>query len=320
MAAVPRAVLALSGGVGGAKLALGLADALEPGELHVLVNTGDDFRHLGLDICPDIDTLLYTLSGRANESLGWGLEGETWQAMAALEELGGEAWFRLGDRDLATHLWRTAQLKSGIRLSTLTAALASRLGVASHIHPMSDDPVRTMVHTDRGDLPFQHYFVRDKCEPVVTGFSFDGISAARPNREVMRLLRQKVFSAVVVCPSNPFVSVDPILQLPGLWPALRDSPAPVVVVSPIVAGLALKGPAAKMMSELGLGVSAVDVARHYCRRYPGLMDCFVIDESDAILAADIRELGVDVAVTRTVMKSRADKQGLARFILQWGGN
>ena len=155
---------------------------------------------------------------------------------------------------------------------------------------------------------------------MVTGFSFDGISAARPNREVMRLLRQKVFSAVVVCPSNPFVSVDPILQLPGLWPTLRDNPAPVVVVSPIVAGLALKGPAAKMMSELGLGVSALDVARHYCRRYPGLMDCFVIDESDAILAADIRELGVDVAVTRTVMKSRADKQGLARFILQWGGN
>ncbi len=320
MATVPRAVLALSGGVGGAKLALGLADALEPGELHVLANTGDDFRHLGLDICPDIDTLLYTLSGRANESLGWGLEGETWQAMAALEELGGEAWFRLGDRDLATHLWRTAQLKSGVRLSALTAGMASRLGVASQIHPMSDDPVRTVVHTDRGNLPFQHYFVRDQCEPVVTGFSFDGISAARPNREVMRLLRQKVFSAVVVCPSNPFVSVDPILQLPGLWPTLRDNPAPVVVVSPIVAGLALKGPAAKMMSELGLGVSALDVARHYCRRYPGLMDCFVIDESDAILAADIRELGVDVAVTRTVMKSRADKQGLARFILQWGGN
>lgn len=320
MAAVPRAVLALSGGVGGAKLALGLADALEPGELHVLVNTGDDFRHLGLDICPDIDTLLYTLSGRANESLGWGLEGETWQAMAALEELGGEAWFRLGDRDLATHLWRTDQLRSGSRLSTLTAALASRLGVASHIHPMSDDPVRTVVHTDRGELPFQRYFVRDQCEPVVTGFSFDGISAARPSREVMGLLRQKAFGAVVVCPSNPFVSVDPILQLPGLWPALRDSPAPVVVVSPIVAGLALKGPAAKMMLELGLGVSAVDVARHYCRRYPRLMDCFVIDESDAILAADIRQLGVDVAVTRTVMNSRADKQGLARFILQWSGN
>lgn len=316
MAAVPRAVLALSGGVGGAKLALGLADVLEPGELHVLANTGDDFRHLGLDICPDIDTLLYTLSGRANESLGWGLAGETWQTMAALEELGAETWFRLGDRDMATHLWRSAELKAGSRLSALTAVLARRLGVSSHIHPMSDDPVRTLVHTDRGELPFQHYFVRDKCEPAVTGFSFDGISAAHPNRQVMRLLQQEAFSGVVISPSNPFVSVDPILQLPGLWPALRASLAPVVVVSPIVAGLALKGPAAKMMSELGLGVSALDVARHYSRRYPGLMDCFVIDQSDAILAADIRELGVDVAVTRTVMKSRIDKQELARFILQ----
>jgi LPPG:FO 2-phospho-L-lactate transferase len=240
--------------------------------------------------------------------------------MAALEELGAETWFRLGDRDMATHLWRTAQLKSGARLSAVTAALATRLGVASHIHPMTDDPVRTMVHTDRGDLPFQHYFVRDKCEPVVTGFSFDGISAAHPNRDVMQLLQRQAFSRVVICPSNPFVSVDPILQLPGLWPALRESPAAVVVVSPIVAGQALKGPAAKMMAELGMGVSALDVARHYCERYPGLMDCFVIDQSDATLAPDIRQLGVDVAVTCTVMKSRTDKQRLAGFTMQLGGN
>ncbi|MDH5171571.1 MAG: 2-phospho-L-lactate transferase [Gammaproteobacteria bacterium] len=313
-------VLALSGGVGGAKLALGLADVLPPGQLHVLANTADDFRHLGLDICPDIDTLLYTLSGRANEAQGWGLEGETWQAMAALEELGGDTWFRLGDRDLATHLWRTQQLKSGMRLSALTAVLAARLGIASHIHPMTDDPVRTMVHTAGGDLPFQHYFVRDRCEPVVTGFSFDGISAAHPNREVMQLLQRKTFGAVLVCPSNPFVSVDPILQLSGMWLALRESPAPVVVVSPIVAGLALKGPAAKMMAELGMGVSALDVARHYCQRYPGLMDCFVIDESDATLAPEIRGLGVEVAVTATVMKSREQKRALARFTLQLGGN
>jgi LPPG:FO 2-phospho-L-lactate transferase len=319
MVLAAQTILALSGGVGGAKLALGLADILAPGELHVLANTGDDFRHLGLYICPDIDTLLYTLSGRANEALGWGLEGETWQTMAALEELGGDTWFRLGDRDMATHLWRTQQLKTGARLGNLTADLAARLGVTSHIHPMTDDPVQTMVHTDRGDLPFQHYFVRDRCEPAVTGFSFDGISAAHPNREVMRLLRQKAFGTVVICPSNPFVSVDPILQLPGLWLALRESPAPVVVVSPIVAGLALKGPAAKMMAELGMGASALEVARHYCHRYPGLMDCFVIDESDATLAPEIRELGVDVAVTSTVMKCRADKRDLARFTLQSGG-
>ena len=313
-------ILALSGGVGGAKLALGLADVLAPGHLHVLVNTGDDFGHLGLRICPDIDTLLYTLSGRANKAQGWGIDGETWHTMSALEELGGDTWFRLGDRDMATHLWRTGQLHAGGSLSAVTADLATRMRVASHIHPMTDDPVSTIVHTDRGDLPFQHYFVREQCEPEVTAFSFDGISSARPNETVMQALQSDAFAAVIICPSNPFVSVDPILQLPGLWQAIRDSRAPVVVVSPIVAGLAIKGPAAKMMAELGMGVSAQAVAEHYCRRYPGLMDCFVIDESDVTLAASIRELGVAVAVTSTVMKSPADKRNLAEFTLQLSGS
>ena len=317
--AAAQDILALSGGVGGAKLALGLADILAPGQLHVVANTGDDFRHLGLHISPDIDTLLYTLSERANPSQGWGLAGETWNTMAALEQLGAETWFRLGDRDMATHLWRTQRLHAGLRLSACTAELATRLGVASHVYPMTDDPVSTTVHSDRGDLPFQHYFVRDQCEPVVTGFSFDGISAAHPNRELMRLLQRKAFGTIVICPSNPFVSVDPILQLPGLWMALRESPAPVVVVSPIVAGLAIKGPAAKMMAELGMEVSALAVARHYCKRYPGLMDRFVIDDSDATMSGAIEDLGVEVAVTSTVMKSRADKQALARFALQLDG-
>lgn len=318
-AAAAGTVLALSGGVGGAKLALGLEDVLAPGQLHVLVNTGDDFEHLGLRISPDIDTLLYTLSGRANPQLGWGLSGETWQAMEALEELGGETWFRLGDRDLATHLWRSQQLASGNRLAAVTADLARRLGVRSVVYPMSDDPVATTVHSDRGELPFQHYFVRYQCEPAVTGFTFEGIDAARPNGEVMQQLQDEHYRAVVVCPSNPFVSVDPILQLPGLWPALRDNPAPVIVVSPIVAGQAIKGPAAKMMSELGQGASALEVARYYCNRYPGLVDCFVIDASDAKLAGDINKLGIEVAVTSTIMTSRADKQALARFCLAAAG-
>jgi LPPG:FO 2-phospho-L-lactate transferase len=318
-AASAGTVLALSGGVGGAKLALGLEDVLPPGQLQVLVNTGDDFEHLGLRISPDIDTLLYTLAGRANQQLGWGLAGETWQAMQALEQLGGETWFRLGDRDLATHLWRSQQLASGRGLAAVTADLAQRLGVRSLVYPMSDDPVATTVHSDRGELPFQHYFVRYQCEPVVTGFTFEGIAAATPNSEVMRQLRKECYRAVVICPSNPFVSVDPILQLPGLWPALRDHPAPVIVVSPIVAGQAIKGPAAKMMSELGQGASALEVARYYCTRYPGLVDCFVIDASDAKLAGDIGELGIEVAITSTIMKSRADKQALARFCLALGG-
>jgi LPPG:FO 2-phospho-L-lactate transferase len=309
-------ILALSGGVGGAKLALGLADEVSPGGLHVLVNTGDDFEHLGLHVSPDIDTLLYTLAGLANETLGWGLAGETWQTMAALERLGGETWFRLGDQDMATHLWRTRQLAAGKSLSQVTASLARHLGVLSQVHPMSDMPVRTTVHCLDESLPFQQYFVREQCEPQVTGFSFDGISTARPNRQVMRLLGDNAFTAVVVCPSNPFVSVDPILQIPGLWLALRDNPAPVVLVSPIVAGLAIKGPAAKMMAELDVPVTALGVAQHYCTRYPGLLDYFVIDESDAALADDIGKLGVEVAITSTVMKTREDKHNLARFTLQ----
>lgn len=319
MADASRGVLALSGGVGGAKLALGLADALAPGRLHVLANTGDDFDHLGLHICPDIDTLLYTLSGRADQTRGWGLAGETWQTMAALEELGGETWFRLGDRDMATHLWRSQRLAAGAGLAEVTAELAARLGVASHIYPMSDDPVSTTVRSDRGELSFQHYFVRYQCEPAVTGFNFDGISAARPNRTCMGLLQRNQLGAIVICPSNPLVSVDPILQVPGLWLALRNSPAPVVLVSPIVAGQAIKGPAAKMMQELGIAATALGVARHYRARYPGLVDYFVIDESDATLAAEISEQGVTVAVTSTIMRSREDKGQLARFCLQLAG-
>lgn len=308
-------VLALSGGVGGAKLALGLADELPAGELHILVNTGDDFEHLGLPISPDIDTLLYTLSGLANQKLGWGLADESWNTMDSLERIGGETWFRLGDRDMATHLWRRQQLSTGASISEVTALLAQRLGVTAAVYPMSDDTVRTMVHTAEGNLAFQHYFVRDQCRPAVTGFSFEGISAARPNRQVLRRLQDQRVSRVIICPSNPFVSVDPILQVPGLWLALRDNPAPVILVSPIVAGQAIKGPAAKMMAELGVPATALGVAQHYCSRYPGLLDCFVIDDSDAELASEIGSLGLQVAISSTIMKSREDKQRLARFTL-----
>ena len=314
-----KCVLALSGGVGGAKLSLGLADSVPPERLHVLVNTADDFEHYGLRISPDIDTHIYTLSGRANQELGWGVANETWNTMAAMEELGGETWFRLGDRDMATHLWRTQQLTSGRGFCEVTADLARRLGVACHIHPMSEEPVRTTVQGSAGDRSFQEYFGREQCRPEVNGFTFDGISAARPNRQVMALLKQGSVSRVVVCPSNPFVSVDPILQVPGLWLALRDLAVPVILVSPIVAGAAIKGPAAKMMMELELPVTAEGVARHYTTRYPGLIDYFVIDESDAKLAGEIEALGIAPAVTTTVMKSREDKQRLASFVLQLGG-
>jgi len=309
-----HSVLAISGGVGGAKLSLGLNNVLTPGRLQVLANTGDDFEHLGLSICPDIDTLLYTLSGRANRAQGWGLEGESWNVMAALGELGGETWFQLGDRDIATHLWRSSQLAAGQSLSQVTAALARRFGLATPIHPMSDAPVRTVVSSDEGELPFQHYFVRRRCEPRVSGFRFEGIAAARPTAPVAALLGEPL-EKIVICPSNPFVSVDPVLQVPGIWQALRDNPAPVVAVAPIVAGMAIKGPAAKMMQELAMPVTALAVAQHYQQRYPGLIDYFVIDDSDATLAGDIEKLGLRCVVTATVMQTQNDKEQLARTCL-----
>ena len=308
-------VLAITGGVGGAKLALGLARECAPEQLAVVVNTADDFQHLGLQICPDIDTVLYTLSGRSHRQQGWGLEGETWQVREALEALGGETWFQLGDRDLATHLLRTGALARGQTLSAVTAALAGALGVATPVVPMSDDPVRTLVHTDEGDLSFQHYFVRRRCEPTVTGFSFEGIEAARPSPALQALLAPGEIAAVVLCPSNPYVSVDPVLQLPGLWRRLAALGVPVIAVSPIVAGRAVKGPAAKMMAELGVPVDTRSVMAHYAARYPGLVTHLVIDQGDSALAGEIAGTGVAVEVTGTLMTSLEDKCRLARFVL-----
>ena len=310
-------VLALSGGVGGAKLCFGLQAELPPSALQVLVNTADDFRHLGLYISPDIDTLLYTLSGRNNREQGWGLEGETWQVLDALAQLDpGEAWFRLGDRDLATHLWRSQRLASGASLSAVTRELAERFGIPSGIHPMSDTAVATEVLSDEGRLPFQRYFVQRRCEPRVHGFEFVGLENAIPSQSVLDLLAGAPPLAIILCPSNPFVSLDPILSVPGMWQRLAQCPAPVVAVSPIVAGNALKGPAAKMMNELDMPATAAAVAQHYQRHYPGLVDSFVIDESDAKLASEITALGLDVYITPTVMLTDRDKRDLARRLLE----
>ena len=316
MAAEAVNVLALTGGVGGAKLALGLADCLAPEALHLLANTGDDFEHLGLHISPDIDTLIYTLAGLSNPQQGWGLDGETFHALDALGRLGGETWFRLGDRDLATHLWRSSQLAAGRSLQEVTADLARSLGVAHQVYPMCNEPVRTSVHCQGRVLPFQRYCVGERCAPAVSAFTFEGIDDAAVVAPLRERLDSQLFTQVIVCPSNPFVSIDPILQLPGLWQALRDQPAPVTLVSPIVAGAALKGPAAKMMAELGVPATAIGVAQHYAQRYPGLLDHFVIDDSDGKLAAGITDLGMQVAVTSTVMTTREHKRALARFVLR----
>lgn len=306
-----RRTLALSGGVGGAKLVLGLAHTMAPEDLTVVANTGDDFRHLGLHISPDIDTVVYTLAGLANPELGWGREGETWSFMAGLRQLGGEDWFNLGDGDLAMHVLRTNRLAEGASLSKVTRDLSLSLGITVSILPMSDDPVQTVVETPDDPLAFQHYFVREQCAPIVTGFRFEHIEKAHPNSALMDALRDDTTGAVIIAPSNPFVSVDPILHLPGLRQALDAFAGPILAVSPIVGGKAIKGPAAKMMRELGMPSDAAAVARHYS----GLIDGFVIDRIDADQEDEIRKLGMDVMVTGTVMRDLDSKIALAQDCL-----
>ena len=301
-------VLALSGGIGGAKLALGLTHVLAPEDLAIVVNTGDDFEHLGLSISPDIDTLVYTLAGLDNPEVGWGRRDETWTFMKALADLGGPDWFRLGDGDLAMHIERTRRLKAGETLSSVTADLARRLGIGPRILPASDDPVRTRLTTSDGVLDFQDYFVRLRCAPEVREIAFVGAETARALPEILDRLADDVLRAVVLCPSNPFVSIEPILAVPGLRQALRDTQAPVVAVSPIVGGQAIKGPAAKMMRELGISLTASSVAA----RYADFLDGFVLDECDAGLAGAIP---TRTLVTRTLMRDLETKTALATDVL-----
>ncbi len=302
------AVLALSGGIGGAKLVLGLQDVLAPGALSVVVNTGDDFEHLGLAICPDVDTTLYTLAGLANPQLGWGRADETWSFMSALEHLGGESWFRLGDKDLALHVARTRRLGAGESLTDIIADVARRFAIASHVLPMSDDPVRTLVDTAAGPLAFQHYFVRERCQPIVTGLRYVGAATARPCAQALAALARGDLGTIVLCPSNPYLSIDPMLAI-GAWrTALRARRAPLVAVSPLIGGQAVKGPTTKVMRELGLEPSPLTVAQHY----GDLLDGFVIDEADRALAGELR---IPVLITRTLMQTREDKQRLAREVL-----
>ncbi len=305
--------LALCGGVGGAKLALGLAQVLSHDALAIIGNTGDDFIHLGLHIAPDLDTIMYNLAGRADAVRGWGLAGESWRAFENLKSLGGPDWFQLGDQDLATHLYRTQLLAEGRSLTAATQALCAGLGIHHPLWPMSDDRVATMVDTDQGVMPFQHYFVRAQCRPVVRGFSFDGIADARPNPAMLRRLADPDLAAVVICPSNPMVSIDPILKLPGVAAALRASAKPVIAVSPLIGGQAVKGPTAKMLTELGLPVSSLGIAQHY----HGLIDGLVIDPADRDDAKAIAKTGIKVFSTPSLMRNLADKIRLARDVVKF---
>ena len=305
-------VLALSGGIGGAKLVLGLYRILPPGVLTVVANTGDDFEHLGLSISPDLDTLLYTLAGIDNAETGWGRREETWSFMAALETLGGETWFKLGDGDLAIHVERTRRLAAGESLSSITDDLRQRLMITARLLPMTDDRVRTRLRTEEGWLDFQDYFVRQGASPVVHEIYYAGASAAQANSDFLATLADENLEMVVICPSNPFLSIDPILSLPGVRAALRACRAPVVAVSPIIGGNAVKGPTAKIMAELGVSVCAVAVARHYA----DILDIYVADEADT---GEVGELGTPVRLTRTLMRTLEDRDALARAVLAAAG-
>lgn len=312
-------ILALAGGVGGAKLAHGLAQILPPKNLTVVVNTGDDFEHLGLHISPDLDTVCYTLAGLANPQTGWGRAEETWNALQTIRTLGGPNWFNLGDADLGLHLERTRRLRAGDPLSRITADFCRALGIAHTVLPMSDQPVRTIVETPEGDLPFQDYFVRLKCAPTVKGFRFAGAEFAAPAPGVLPAL--KFAELLIICPSNPWVSIAPILatlRLPlpmgapfGDDKGKGEGPNLRLAVSPIIAGQAVKGPAAKMFAELGIVPSALAVAQHY----RGLLTHFVLDSADADQAESIRALGMQPIVLDTLMRTSSDRARLAAQIL-----
>ena len=305
--------LALSGGVGGAKLAFGLTQVIPAGELAIVANTGDDFEHLGLHVSPDIDTLLYTLAGINNPNTGWGRSADTWSFMEALGEVGADTWFRLGDKDLALNVLRTDALRSGTTLSEFTADMAKRLGVSSHIIPMSNETVRTVIETEFGPMDFQDYFVRRRCEPVAQAIRFRGASDAAPASELQEILAADSLAAIVICPSNPYISIDPIVSVPGIRDSLQRCHVPVVAVSPVVSGDSLKGPTAKIMNELGFTCSATAIAKHY----HGLIDGLLIDTEDAALETEISDLGIAVKLADIVMRSAEDRRALATLVLQF---
>ncbi len=303
-------IVALAGGVGGAKFAHGLAQILPPEDLTVIVNTGDDFKHYGLYICPDLDTVCYTLAGLANPETGWGRVDETWNVIENASKLGGPDWFRLGDRDLGTHLERTRRLKEGQTLSQITKDFCKAWGIEQMVLPMSDQPVRTIVETEAGDLAFQEYFVHRRCEPRVTGFRFEGVDVAEPAPGARAAIQSA--DAIIICPSNPWVSIDPILRVLSPLPWGEGLGVRVFAISPIIGGQTVKGPAAKMFRELGIEPSALAVANHYC----DLVNGFVLDKIDEQLKGDIG-INMSTMVTNTLMKDRNDRSRLAQDVLHF---
>lgn len=302
-------IIALAGGVGAAKFLLGLSHVLPPEQITIVGNTGDDIELLGLRVCPDLDTIAYTLAGRVNAETGWGLQGDTVQCLQALAGYGCETWFKLGDRDLATHVWRTHLLREGVALSEITRRLCESLGMRSRLIPMTESYVPTHVLTSEGNFHLQEYFVRHQCRPAVKDIQYLNVEQSRPAAGIEEAILSA--DAIVLCPSNPFISIGPILSVPGLKDFLQSTKAPIIAVTPLIGGRALKGPAAKMLAELGYAVSAATVAK----LYQNLIDCFILDEQDAHLREEIEALEVEVVITNTVMNTLEDKIALAQQVV-----
>ncbi len=308
--------LAISGGIGGAKLALGLSHSLHDSQLTIIANTGDDFEHFGLYISPDIDTLLYTLADMNNVDLGWGRRDESWNFSDACSQLGMDTWFRLGDKDLAIHLYRSMRLREGASLSEVIKELCLRFRVKSDIVPMSDMPVRTMVESDMGILSFQEYFVKNRCEPKVSAIRFEGIENAAPSPAFLECLDEPDLRAIIICPSNPFLSVQPILSLPGLKAKIKATGKPIIVVSPIVNGQSIKGPTSKMMQELNLASNVLTIAE----LYRDIATAIVIDRQDNNAADEITSMGMVVHCTNIIMNDLQDKIDLAQDLKKLSRN
>ncbi len=305
--------LALSGGIGGAKLALGLDHCLAKSQLTVVANTGDDFEHLGLTISPDIDTLLYTLADLNNTELGWGRRDETWNFFDACKELGLETWFRLGDKDLATHIYRSQRMREGASLSQIVKELSERLNISSNIVPMSDEPVRTILKCDSATLSFQEYFVKNRCEPRVSEIYFEGVEKARCSQGLLDCLNDEKLQAIFICPSNPFLSIDPILAIPSLKESIKATGRPVIVVSPLIGGKSIKGPTTKLMQELDHDCDVKTIAD----LYRDIATTIVIDNQDENAVEEIKSIGLKVLVTNTLMNCLQDKINLAESLINY---
>lgn len=303
-------IVVLAGGIGAARFLEGLAAVMPPERITVIANTGDDDAFHGLHVSPDADTVLYTLANMVDRDRGWGVRGDTFSCLDSLSSLGLETWFRLGDRDLATHLFRTGRLRQGVPLSAVTDELRRSLGVASRILPMSDDPAATRLRTSAGWLRFQEYFVKLRQDPEVLEADYSEAARSRAAPGVLEAVTKS--AGVIIAPSNPILSIGPILAVPGIREALRDTPAPVAAISPIVGGQALKGPAARNLASLGLGSSAAAVAE----LYRDFLDVFVLDRQDAALQKGVERKGITTVVTQTVMSSLKIRQALARRVLE----